>query len=118
MDADMIVGRIYSAASSNPFDCYRFTAWTDGEHVIKMESSKPDSEDEWWLVVSGAEGRDAIGPMTKERVVWRFASEVGDYLKKAQLRAVFKNLCGNGAFCREAAMYLHGYDKEPVGDKE
>lgn len=115
--ADLIVGRIYSAASSNPFDCYRFTAWTDGEHVIKMESSKPDSEDEWWLVVSGTEGCDAIGPMNKERVVWRFASEVGDYLKKAQQDAVLNNLCGHKAFCREAAMYLHGYGKEPAGEK-
>jgi len=106
--ADLVVGRIYSAASSNPFDCYRFTAWTDGAHVIKMESSKPDSEDEWWLVISGDAGRDAIGPISKERVVWRFATAIGDYLKKAQQEAVLNNLCGHVAFCREAAMYLPG----------
>jgi len=99
-----LVGRIYSAASSNPFDCYRFTAWT------------PDSEDEWWLVISGDAGRDAIGPMSKERVVWRFAAEIGDYLKKAQQESVFNNLCEHTAFCREAAMYLHSYGNEAAGE--
>ena len=101
----LIAGKIYSAASSNPFYCYRFTAWTDGRNVIKLESSKPDSDNEWWVVVPG---QDAVGPMSKERAVWRFATAIGDYLKKAQQEAVLNNLCGHVAFCREAAMYLPG----------
>lgn len=36
--------------------------------------------------------------------------------QKAKQEAVFNNLCGNAAFCREAAMYLHGVSREALGE--